>query len=331
MKYSRIYRISPSSQAADPAAATPDSNADEVHEDLFDRLRSAFHTQARRRIGGFDSAAEGAVLAPVLDDYRSGRANVEALGQRLAEQLRRGLEAVDGRQPWYLWFIVEAGGDDELVYLFLLQQEESHCISSQLTVAPGRSVVPGQLQFAAKVDLGEYGQQSSTCLSCLAPKNQQPVTKAWNAFIGFAEGVDRVEQTEQLLGVVERFTEALPPEQEQDYRTRVVDYCMAQSKLGEPVEMEALSRYVDEEKPEALLQFVAEQAEAPPPALYTDRNQLKRYTRFYGRDQDLSISFSTLMLGRHIVYDEASDTLTIRAIPKSLKSQLARHAKKRER
>ena len=72
-------------------------------------------------------------------------------------------------------------------------------------------------------------------------------------------------------------------------------------------------------------------SEAPPPALYTDRNQLKRYTRFYGRDQDLSISFSTLMLGRHIVYDEASDTLTIRAIPKSLKAQLSRHAKKRER
>ena len=235
------------------------------------------------------------------------------------------------RQPWYLWFIVEAGGDDELVYLFLLQQEESHCISSQLTVATGHSVVPGQLQFAAKVDLGEYGRESSTCLSCLAPKNQQPVTKAWHALIGFAEGVDRVEQTEQLLGVVERFTEALPPEQEQDYRTRVVDYCMAQSKLGEPVEMEALSRYVDEEKPEALLRFVTEQAEAPPPALYTDRNQLKRYTRFYGRDQDLSFSFSTLMLGQHIVYDESSDTLTIRAIPKSLKAQLARHAKKRGR
>jgi nucleoid-associated protein len=64
------------------------------------------------------------------------------------------------------------------------------------------------------------------------------------------------------------------------------------------------------------------------PALYTDRNQLKRYTRLYGRDQDLSISFSTAMLGRHITYDENTGTLTIRAIPKALKSQLTRHIKK---
>ena len=62
MKYSRIYRITPLTDSS-PSAAAPDANGDEVHEDLFDRLRSAFHTQARRRIGSFDPALEEAVGA----------------------------------------------------------------------------------------------------------------------------------------------------------------------------------------------------------------------------------------------------------------------------
>jgi nucleoid-associated protein len=94
------------------------------------------------------------------------------------------------------------------------------------------------------------------------------------------------------------------------------------------VALQALSRHVDEDAPDALLNFVSEKFEEAPPELYADRNQLKRYTRLYGRDQDLSISFSTAMLGNHITYDESAGTLTIRAIPKSLHAQLARHKKK---
>jgi nucleoid-associated protein len=106
----------------------------------------------------------------------------------------------------------------------------------------------------------------------------------------------------------------------------VVNYCLDQDRAGEPVELNALSRHVDEAEPEALKNFYTEHFAEPPP-LYADRKQLKRYTRFFGRDNDLSIGFSTLMLRRDILYDESSGKLTIRAIPKSLKSQLACHIK----
>ena len=115
---------------------------------------------------------------------------------------------------------------------------------------------------------------------------------------------------------------------EQEYRHRVIDYCVDQDRQGEPVALKALSRYVDESSPDAFMRFIADNQEEPSLELYTDRNSLKRYTRFFGRDQDISISFSTAVFGNNIIYDERSDTLTIRSIPKSLKLQLKKYLKK---
>ena len=280
-------------------------------------------------MGVFDPALPHAALAAGVRDYHSQKLDAENLGLQLAGQIKQGLGNSELQHPWHLWFIIEHSGDDQFIYLFLLKHDESHHIAAQQIVTLGGTVQPSRLHYAAKVSLAEWqSDQSKTYLSYLTPKNQHPITVAWNALIGFAEGADRAAQTEEFLTVLERYAEALPPDKERDYRARVIDYCLDQDRAGEPVEIKSLSRRVDEDAPEALLNFLTTHIDEPAPALYADRKQLKRYTRFFGRDNDLSIGFSTLMLGRNIIYDESTETLTIRAIPKSLKLQLARYVKK---
>lgn len=312
------------------AAAPPGSNDDDAHHSLFDALRVVFHTHTRRQFGVFDLALPDAVLASGVRDYHSQKLDAENLGLQLAEHIRRGLQGSEQAQPWYLWFIVEQNGDELFIYLFLLKHDVGQHISIRQTVTIGGTIQPGHLQFAAKIALSEWHAQSKTYLSYLTPKNQHPTTLAWNALIGFSASVDRATQTEEFLTVLERYADVLPPEKEHDYRARVVDYCLDQDRAGAAVEIKALSRHVDEAAPEALLNFLATRIEEPLPELYADRKQLKRYTRLYGRDNDLSIGFSTLMLGKNIIYDERTETLTIRVLPKALKSQLARHVKKSE-
>lgn len=332
MHYSRIYKIAASVAAnveLSPDAALAGSNDDDTHNSLFDSLRAAFHTNSRRQFGCFDDALPDAVLAAGVRDYRSQKLDAENLGLQLAQHIQQGLNGCELSQPWYLWIVIEPSDDDEIIYLFLLKHEESHYISGQQTVVVGGSIQPSRLQYAAKISLAEWqSAQSKTYLSFLTLKNQQPLTLAWNSLIGFSETADRATQTEKLLTVIESYGEELPPEQEREYRSRVVDYCLDKDRVGEPVEIKALSRHVNEEAPEALLNFLTERIEDSESALYADRKQLKRYTRLYGRDNDLSIGFSTMMLGQNIIYDEGSETLTIRAIPKSLKSQLAKYVKK---
>lgn len=333
MNYSRLYKFTSSGLegGATLETALPGSNDDDAHQSLFDSLRAVFHTHPRRQFGVFDVALPSAALASGANDYQSQKIDADALGLTLAQQLQLKINNSEKSPPWYLWFISEQGGDGEILYLFLLKHDEIHHISAQQTVTMGSTIQPNRLQYAAKLSLTEWqSAQSKTYLSYLAPKNQDPITLAWNELIGFSEGADRSAQTEEFLTAVDRYAEELPAEKEQEYRTRVINYCLDQDRVGEPVEIKALSRHVDEAAPEALMNFYTEHFEAPATALYADRKQLKRYTRFYGRDNDLSIGFSTLMLGRDVIYDESSGTLTIRVIPKSLKSQLARHGKKPE-
>lgn len=311
--------------------ALPGTNDDDAHQILFDSLKAAFHTHPRRQFGVFDAGLPTCAFAAAAGDYQGDAIDAEELGLRLARQIQAGINSGDKSQPWYLWLISDQGGEGQILYLFLFKHDEVQYISAQQTVTVGRTIQPNRLHYAAKLSLGEWqGAQSKTYLSYLAPKNKDPITLAWNALIGFSEVVDRSTQTEEFLTAVERYAEELPPEKEQEYRTRVVNYCIEQDRAGEPVEIHALSRHVDEAAPEALMNFYTEHFEEPATPLYADRKQLKRYTRFFGRDNDLSIGFSTLMLGRDIIYDEISGTLTIRVIPKSLKSQLARHVKKSE-
>lgn len=333
MNYSRLYQFTPASTevGATLDIALSGSNDDDAHQTLFDSLKAVFHTHPRRQFGLFDAELPTSAFAAAVGEYHSETIDADELGLKLARQIQTGINGSDKVQPWYLWLIGDQGGDGQILYLFLFKHDDVHHITAQQTVTTGRTIQPNRLQYVAKLSVSEWqSAQSKTYLSYLAPKNKDPITLAWNELIGFSEGVDRSTQTDEFLTAVDRYADELPPEKEQEYRTRVVNYCLDQDRAGEPVEIRALSRHVDEAAPEALMNFYTEHFEEPATPLYADRKQLKRYTRFFGRDNDLSIGFSTLMLGRDIIYDEDSGTLTIRALPKSLKSQLARHVKKAE-
>lgn len=333
MKFSRIYHFTSRdgkiNRAVSPADALHNETDENVHEILFDKLRSVFFAHPRRQFGFFDTSPD-ADVPTVLKDYHQQQIDDAQLAELLASQFQSGLP-LEQEVSIYLWLVIDQSGDSDVLYLFLLQHDDSFHISPQLKVQSGPSLFTNRLQYGARVHLNEWlNDNVKTYLSMVAPRNQHSQTLAWNSFIRFSEGLDRAAKTEEFLGSIEQFTQTLEPEKAQEYRSKVVDYCLDQDKQGMPVELRALSEHVDDAAPNALLHFLKERIEEPPQGIYTDRKQLRRYTRFFGRDQDLSIGFSTAMLGNHISYDEHSDTLTIRAIPKALKSQLRQYLKKPE-
>lgn len=330
MKYSRVFSLTPSPSGEELVlrSASADSNDDDLHLGLFDHLRSVFHTHSRRQFGLFDPESEQTFFPRLLTEYHQKTLDAAGLCQQLAEQFKESLALIEQKCTCFLWFVLDQHEDEEFIYAFLLDQENALYISPELKVANTSNVNPSRLQHAFKINLAEWQQESQKYLTFLTVKNQLPKTLAWNKFVNFSEAINRAAQTEAFLNVVEQFTEAMPPQQEQEYRAKVVEYCLDQEKNGEPVEIQALSRHVNEAEPEAFYNFIKEQTEEPSEPIYPDRNKLKRYTRVSGRGQDLSISFSTLLIGSDIIYDDNSGTLTIRALPESLKSQIKRYLKK---
>lgn len=328
MKYSRIYQFSNPDGELVRKASAAGSNNDETHELVYDKLRSVFLTHVRRQFGIFDPEVEN-VTTDLLRTYVESHQDAEKLCDQLAERYESLLPPIEHSINDYLWIVIDTSGDSDVVYLFLLKHEDSHHITPALTMASGPALFLNRLLYGARIHLQEWLQaESRTYLSLLCPKNQQPQAIAFGTMIGWAEGIDRATKTEEFLGTIESYATTLPPEKAQETRERVIDYCMEQAKQGKPVDIQVLSEHVDDAAPTALLDFVKEKGEEPYYELYTDRNKLKRYTRFYGRDNDLTIGFSTAMLGSNIAYDENSDTLIIKAIPKALKSQLKQFLKK---
>ncbi len=328
VKYSRIYQFTNPDETLLRQASVAGSNNDESHELVYDKLRSVFLTHVRRQFGIFNPDIDN-ITTSLLRDYAEGHQDPEKLCDQLAERYESLLPPIEHSIHDYLWIVIDTSGDSDVVYLFLLKHEDSHHITPSLTVTSSPALFLNRLLYGARIHLQEWLQaESRTYLSLLCPKNQQPQAVAFGTLIGWAEGIDRATKTEEFLDTIESFATTLPPEKAQETRERVIDYCMEQSRQGKPVDLEMLSEHVNEEAPKALLDFVKEKGDDPYYELYTDRNKLKRYTRFYGRDQDLTIGFSTSMLGGQISYDENSDTLVIKSIPKALKSQLKQFLKK---
>ena len=57
------------------------------------------------------------------------------------------------------------------------------------------------------------------------------------------------------------------------------------------------------------------------------RTALKSLTKFSGSGKGITISFDAELLNQRILWDEASDTLTIKGLPPNLRDQLQRRLK----
>ncbi len=142
-------------------------------------------------------------------------------------------------------------------------------------------------------------------------------------FACFTQRIDNQKQTQEFLQVVEQFSEQLPPEQSVAARNHILDYCIQQDKVGQPVYIADLSEKLNEKEPTQFADFYQQQPQAPQDTVYTHRQSLKRYMRFFGRDHSLSISFSAERVNQDIVYEPISGTLSIKKLPKTLKQQLS--------
>lgn len=324
LKYSRIYRISNSSQSSDTAleSSPEERNPDPVHSELLGRLKKTLHTHSRKQFGYFDPETPN--LSASLEQYFQNKTSFNKCANTLAELLSKQLG--DNSQlpqyEYYLWVVTEETSTRNELYLFMLQHKPAFRINSQISLEQIMAIQEEKLQYGVKIHLKEcFEAQSETCMSFLSTNT--PPGQVFTSFIGFTQGVDRAAQTQQFLDVVEQYA-AAQGDTDKEHRQRIADYCLDQDRRGDPIAVDELSRQINSEKPHDFMYYLADRMEQPPSNLYADPGSLKRYTRLYGRDDELTISFAVSAFGSTILYDEKSDTLTIRRIPKSLKKQLSK-------
>ncbi|MFA7555444.1 MAG: nucleoid-associated protein [Spongiibacteraceae bacterium] len=300
-----------------------DNNSAGAAYSLFEQLKQSFQRSSQKQYGHFDRDRSDNPMPGWIKEQQQGKSSFSRISQRMLEQLQQMLEANDEAFSAHIMFALESVMDQDQLFIFWVNHVDATHIDNNLEVSATQYIDGNKLPYAARLYLDEWLEQDSQkYLSIIASRGNKNLSDAFSGFVGFSTGIDIKEETHEFLNIVDQFTENLPVEQSSEYKGKILDYCIEQDKQGVPVVFEDISSQLNEKEPEQFASFVTTKQQSPKAEIYTDRSSLKRYVRYFGRDKNMSISFSADMFGQDIIYDEAAGTLTIKQLPKSLQQQL---------
>lgn len=300
--------------------------------DLIDELKGAYLSRLSREYGSFDAGSdsdaetETPLLQQELEAFIEDEQDFLGMTRTLLQALEKMLQGQNLDLDRYVVCFKEKSVEIENFYLLFIATNSVFEIAQDLSVASRESLDFGASLFGIKVDIKEWKQeQNYAYLSFVAPRSGRELIEAFTALTGFSKGIDKKEDTQTFLKGVEAFADQVPEDQVNDYRNQVVDYCLEQDQRHEPIDVRDLAMSVDSVDSDAFSQFMSDYSARDAGGLRMDRQSLRRYVRFQGRERDLAISFSSHQLNNRVHYNQDTDTISITGIPKALRRQLLEH------
>lgn len=323
----RLTRTAPSAQVTTTLCEQPWPLNGKT-EDCVRTLKHAWLKRGGKVYGRFNDDAGSNPVPAWLTHWQAQTHSFTKLSALWLQQAQVLLAATENVLDVYCVFAHEQLESGEVIWLFLTGHEPAFAINGDLQLDDSHYLEVNRFLMAAKVDVTEWqGGQSAKYLTFVRAAGEKDLSDWFTGVVGFTDKLDTAKQTEQLLQVVEDYAKQLPEEQAEQTREKVVEYCLEQSKAGDCVELTALSTSVTPDgAPE--FQTFAQAHEAKPAAeVVPHAGQLRQYVRISGRNEQMSMSFSSGCLGDAVLYDAQSDSLTIKNIPPALKTRLLKHLK----
>ncbi|UTW44362.1 nucleoid-associated protein [bacterium SCSIO 12696] len=305
-------------------------------EELLRELKRTYCNRAGKTWGLFSADIGNFPFSGLLKNYCEGGLGFASFSHQAAKQFASQLDSCDAGVDAHLLMCHENLADADYLYLFMVDHDEVLYIDNELSIQSTWNI--GSLMLGARVNLEEWQNGGSNYLSLLRLRGDKPLTDAFFNTLGFDDPqIDLYADTGQFLDAVDSYSKTLPDEQAQETRHKVVDYCIEQDRNAEPVVFDKLSRELNEDKPREFADYLEKRYEeqkgfeerakeqAPKKELIPHRGRLKQYIRLSGRDPEMSISFNADCIGNSVEYDHENDVLTLKKLPKALRSKLLEH------
>ncbi|GLS25475.1 nucleoid-associated protein [Marinibactrum halimedae] len=296
-------------------------------QELLRELKLTFVQKAGKSHGTFTGELDKAQLSQWLREVHEEKLSFTEFSRKAMAALKSELQNVELPLSGFFVFFSEMLANEDFFYLLLVEHNEGLFFTPNLALESSRFIDVKQLRWGVKVNVTEWLQDPNElgCVSQMRARGDKDLSDVLSHWIGFTNTVNTSEDTEEFLSIVEDFSRSLPEEDAKQYRQKVVEYCVEHDKRGEKVEYEALSQFVDDKEPSALVDYVMAKQPEPKATLIPDRSVLRQYVRFSGRNDQLSMSFSSDCLGESIMYDKATDSITITNVPPALRARLLKY------
>jgi len=208
----------------------------------------------------------------------------------------------------------------------MLKSKEGLSFDDELELMDAHHLELDRLHFAARIDVDAWKSDGDgNNVSFVKGRASTSVTVYFKEFLGIQEFSESVKITQNLVTAVTNYYRqelSLENDVVEEYKKRIHDYCGLKHENEEPIFLDELSRYLDEENPTRFMEYAQENYEIPN-EFQVDKNKLRKFLRYSGQDRGVSVSFTSEVFGSRVKYDPAADVLTIYQIPNTLKKQLA--------
>jgi nucleoid-associated protein len=310
------------------------------YEALHKQMKRLFNAKPGKKFGRFSDDIGESPFSSWLKDYLEGKQGFAAMSSRLFDQWQELLSGCQEEHHGHLMLVHEALADTEVVYLLVVEADSAMRFDGDQALDATDVLSLSRLNLALRIELtnwrrdGGGGASSDSDSNYLTLVHARGTAEPGELFIrlcGFANQVDVEKETLTFLDAVEAFAKNEQPDKAGEVRSRAYEFCKEQHALGEPVAIEALSGYLDQDQPERFREFASKTTELPESGvLHPDHRKVKKLVRIGGSGGGMSVSFSSDLMNQAIYYDRDKDSLTITRLPKVLREQLQRYLDTRE-
>ncbi|MDO4627520.1 MAG: nucleoid-associated protein YejK [Pasteurellaceae bacterium] len=219
----------------------------------------------------------------------------------------------------------------DYLFIALLDSRISMLVDDKLEIHQTQYLNLTQFDIAARINLTDLqvNAQSNRYLTFIKGRVGRKIADFFMDFLGAEAGLNPQVQNQTLLQAVSDYCEQgdLTAEQTQAIKKQTFEYCKGQIACGDEIELRELSAELPTLNAQPFADFAQTQdydlAESIPPVSST----LKALTKFSGSGKGVTINFDAELLGQRVLWDENSDTLTIKGLPANLRDQLQRQIK----
>lgn len=232
----------------------------------------------------------------------------------------------------HVWFNHYTYAKQHFLSIVLLRQKVSTSIED-LSLKQFDSVDLEKLHMGARINLTKWSESvdASKYISFKIGREAKTVTDYFSNFIGCEAFTAAKVDTNAMIRVINSYCDVHKIENEKKEYLKSFVYTTISDWLSNgdtTIRIDRISDLldnkfeIDEDERGVFLKTAQSEPHSLNNEISPDKRELSRLKRYYGKNNDVSVSFSSNLLNVSVFYDQDKDVLTIKDVPEALKQQL---------
>lgn len=231
------------------------------YESLLTQEKKLFNGKPGKKYGRFSDDIGESPFSSWLTEALDEKMSFLSFSQKVTGTFKQHLDEQPITLDGYLMFVLDSRADGDVFYLLFLETASGMELSGSLELETVDYLNTSKLDMAARIELSDWKSDTPTedyfvlAISRSAAKTGEIFSKT----LGYQNSIDTEKETETLLETLEKYTNKVDSKDATQYRKKAYDFCVEQQQIGEPVQIEQLSTYLDENEPQRFASFAREE------------------------------------------------------------------------